>query len=287
MPECLLEASVVPLSLNLRFLVTVAVPLALAILTLVVAHSARHSRMFFFVILTNLFHPTIVAALARFLPCFHLQAKDLQAPPYFRSFQPELECLSYSDLCIRWALIAIYALVTPACWIWLMHNSADQQSNQQYIQWINERRKQALAFLAAPYEKGAPARFSEAFVLVRRTALAVIIATLPASYMPETRIVVALALLTSAMVWHVAILPFQERVFNVLESGSLVVSVIAALFATYTIADSWAQNEDAEMVVMCIAYALLILYAIFLVTLLIMTKLSDWCRWLQWWLWWR
>ncbi|CAK9072269.1 Ankyrin repeat and protein kinase domain-containing protein 1 (Protein kinase PKK2) (Sugen kinase 288) (SgK288) (X-kinase) [Durusdinium trenchii] len=166
------------------------------------------------IVIINCFLPDVVAALMRFFPCMHFQYPE-RSHRYLQ-FDVTTKCHDVIPQRIGAILSAfsLGALLGPVYWLMVVQKSK---------QWPN--RKLTLGFLISGYKE--KVCWWEATVLVRKCAVAVVIATFSATYSPMLYLSNLLMVVGTALACHAFVQPYNDKFLNKLEFGTLMASFVA------------------------------------------------------------
>eukprot|EP00913_Durusdinium_trenchii_P020217 g18994.t3 len=166
------------------------------------------------IVIINCFLPDVVAALMRFFPCMHFQYPE-RSHRYLQ-FDVTTKCHDVIPQRIGAILSAfsLGALLGPVYWLMVVQKSKE---------WPN--RKLTLGFLISGYKE--KVCWWEATVLVRKCAVAVVIATFSATYSPMLYLSNLLMVVGTALACHAFVQPYNDKFLNKLEFGTLMASFVA------------------------------------------------------------
>jgi hypothetical protein len=207
----------------------------------------------------NQYLPSIAAACAIAVPCYHTQAED--------DWGNSLMAYSTSESCDervlhiakRAPILALAFAAGPVLWSWLLHyNKGDGRS-------------QVWRFLTASYRPENEGW--EANRLAKNMLLRCAVAVAPGSYCPGLQLILVMIIMFSFTAWHARNAPYRFDLLNRIEAVSLWVLNLCMMASSLVVSGSWHMTSGFARNLIFFVYGLLAVNSLGLALLYIWAKI--------------
>jgi len=206
----------------------------------------------------NLYLPSVAAACAIVVPCYHTQAEDYRDS--FRMAYSTAESCGdrWFHMLFRAPLLGLVFIVGPFLWWWLLDKCALEED------------RRLLRFLTASYR---PANQGwEANRLAKNILLKFAVAAAPESYYPGLQLFLVLTLMFTFTAAHLRCYPYKFGALNTIEASSLCVQNVCIMVSSLAVSESWPLTRGFAAHLTLSAYSLLAINAF------VLSSLCVWSR---------